>query len=213
MLRVLNSSTAKVPKWSDDSNWEWQSIDITEQHEELHRLLAKWSRSGSNLLTLFKENSELRESCCHGTTLLSSTRDGVAQLTWFPHRLEHKHASQKDRALTQFIESLVNPLAWKLGGPCAGCNRFYLKNTKRQIKYCSRGCSTNTTAQSATKRRREAEYSEKLFEAQLLIQKWSWHPRREKWKPWVAAKSKRMITEKWLTRAVNLGKLSPPIGR
>jgi len=41
----------------------------------------------------------------------------VAQLVWLPRRSGHKNASQKDVALTRFIQFLVNPLAPTLGGP------------------------------------------------------------------------------------------------
>jgi hypothetical protein len=208
---MLNASTATVPHWLNDSNWEWRDTDITEAQQELRRLIAEWNRSGPNLLKLFKQNPELEATCIQGTTLLIPTRGGVAQLAWFPRRAGHKNASQKDAALTRFIQFLVNPLAPTLGGPCERCGKFYIKNTKRQKTYCSRKCGTTKTALSATQKRRQAGYSRKLMIAQRAIAQGSKRGfARTSWKRWVKAHTKNEITEQWLTRAVNSGKLAAP---
>jgi hypothetical protein len=209
---MLNASTARVPHWLNDLNWEWRDTDITEAQQELRRLIAEWNRSGPNLLTLFKENPELQASCTAGTTLLIPNRDGVAQLAWFPGPAGHKNGSQKDVALTRFIHFLVNPLAPTLGGPCERCGRFYIKNTKRQKIYCSRQCGTANTALTATQKRRQAGYSRKLIIAQRAIEQWSQKGScRTSWKKWVSAHTKKEITQQWLTRAVNSGKLAAPV--
>jgi len=178
--------------------------------QELRRLIAEWNRSGPNLLRLFKQDPDLQEKCIRGTTLLIPTRDGVAQLAWTPHRANHKNFSQKDAALEHFTEFLVNPLALKLGGPCERCGKFYIKNTTRQKTYCSRRCGMGRTALSATQKRREAGHAKKLLTAQQMIEQYGKVRRWKGWKEWVHAESKGEITEKWLTRAVNLGKLIPP---
>jgi hypothetical protein len=69
------------------------------------------------------------------------------------------------------------------------------------------------TALSATQKRREADYAKKLLRAQQTIEQYGKVRRREGWKEWVCAKTSGEIveiTEKWLTRAVNSGKLIPP---
>jgi hypothetical protein len=209
---MLNSPSARVPHWLNDSYWEWRDTDITEAQQELRRLIAEWTRSGPNLLTLFKENPELQASCTAGTTLLIPNRDGVAQLAWFPRPAGHKNASQKDVALSRFIQFLVNPLAPTLGGPCGRCGKFYVKNTKRQKTYCSRQCGTANTASTATQKRRQAGYSRKLMIAQRAIAQGSKRDfARTSWKKWVKAHTKNEITEQWLTRAVNSGKLAAPV--
>jgi hypothetical protein len=208
---MLNASNATVPHWLNDSNWEWRNTDITEAQQELRRLIAEWNRSGPNLLELFKQNPELEASCTEGTTLLIPTGDGVAQLVWLPGRSGHKNASQKDVALTRFIQFLVNPLAATLGGPCQRCGKFYVKNTTRQKTYCSRGCGTANTALAATQKRRQAGYSRKLMIAQRAIEQWNKRGSpRTSWKKWVSAHTKKGITQQWLTRAVNSGKLAAP---
>jgi hypothetical protein len=143
--------------------------------------------------------------------MLIPNRDGVAQLAWFPRAAGHKNASQKDAALSRFIAFLVNPLAPTLGGPCERCGRFYIKNTKRQKTYCSRVCGTADTALTATQKRRQAGYSRKLMIAQRATEQWSTKGSpRTSWKKWVTAHTKKEITQQWLTRAVNSGKLAAP---
>lgn len=209
---MLNSPAVTVPYWLDDSNWEWRNTDSTDAQQELRRLIAEWNRSGPNLLKLFKENPELQASCSEGTTHLIPNRDGVAQLAWFPRVKGHKNRSQKDAALSCFIQFLVNPLATSLGGPCERCERFYIKNTKRQKKYCSPRCGTAVTALSATQRRRKASYSRKLMIAERAMAQWSKrNSARMPWKKWVKAHTNNEITEQWLTRAVNSGKLDAPV--
>lgn len=83
-----------VPHWLNDSNWEWRDTDITEAQQELRRLIAKWNRSGPNLLKLFKENPDLQASCTEGTTMLIPNTDGVAQLAWFPRAVGHKNVAK-----------------------------------------------------------------------------------------------------------------------
>jgi hypothetical protein len=210
VIDVLNSSTTRVPNLLNESRGEWQTVDRTEMQQELRRLIAEWDRSGPNLLQLFKRNPHLQESCIHGTTLLMPTRDGVAQLAWTPQRTDNKSSTQKDVALTHFIRFLVNPLALKLGGPCARCDRFYIKNTPRQKKYCSPQCGMSTTALSATRKRREAEYAMKLLKAQQLVEQYGNRRTPKGWKEWICAKTMGGITEKWLTRAEGLKRLMPP---
>jgi hypothetical protein len=91
---MLNASTARDPHWLNDSHWEWRDTDITEAQQELRRLIAKWNRSGPNLLKLFKENPDLQASCTEGTTMLIPNTDGVAQLAWFPRAVGHKNVAK-----------------------------------------------------------------------------------------------------------------------
>lgn len=179
--------------------------------QELHRLIAEWNKSGPNLDKLFKQNPDLQESCTRGTTLLIPTRDGVAQLAWTPDRTGPLNSPQKEAALSCFAQFLVNPLALKLGGPCARCGKFYIKNTTRQKTYCSGRCGTARTALSATQQRRQAGYAKKLLMAQQAVEQYGKARSRKGWKEWVLARTKGEITDKWLTRAVNLGRLAPPI--
>jgi len=178
--------------------------------QDLRRLIGEWDRSGPNLYALFKKHPDLQERCSRGTTLLIPTREGVAQLAWTPSRISSGNSPQKEAALTHFIRFLVNPLATKLGGPCARCDRFYIKNTSRQKTYCSTRCGTARTALSATQQRRKKDYEKKLLWARRLIEQYGSKRVRMGWKEWIAVKTKGVITEKWLTRAENLGKIQLP---
>jgi hypothetical protein len=37
---MLNATTAAVPHWVTDSNWEWRGTDITGAQQQLRRLIA-----------------------------------------------------------------------------------------------------------------------------------------------------------------------------
>jgi hypothetical protein len=213
VIRTLNSSTERVPVPLDASNWEWRSQDITERQQELRHLIDEWERSGRNLLKLFKRNPYLEESCTEGKTYLGPTRDGVAQLAWLPV-LKGRHVSpQKYGALTLFTQFLVNPLSLKLGGPCKRCDRFYIKSDPRNKAYCSRTCGKENTARASTKRRRKEEDDGKVLKAQLAIEQLMQKgPFGKDWKKRVATKMHSGVTEKWVTRALNMGKLERPPG-
>jgi len=208
VLGLLNRTTTIEPVVKNKSRWEWKEIDTTEVHQELRRLVSLWIESGPHLGLFFKRNPDLQEFCMHGRTILMPTREGLAQLGWLPHSSHHRIKTQEDRALALFTELLVNPGANQLGGPCARCNSFYVKNTKRQKVYCSRDCGSVQTAMSATQRSRRLAYNKKLAKAERRIERWMNGRRGRPWKVSVADGVE--ITIKWLTRAVNAGKLAEP---
>ena len=173
VIRALNSSTERLPFPLDASNWEWRSQDVEERQQELRRLINEWEKSDRNLLTLFKRKPDLEECCMEGKTYLMPTRDGVPQLAWLPVLKGPRVSPQKIAALTLFTQFLVNPLSLKLGGPCARCDTYYVKNTPRQKVYCSRTCGKGNTAQATTRKRRKEkeviDVSPTLFSLNLRL--------------------------------------------
>jgi len=209
MLRLLNSSTSRMPLWTGRSRWTWTTVDTSEIRHELRRLVTAWLDSGPNLLKLFKQHPDLQTCCTRGTTILVPTREGIPQLSWKPHLGSFKASTHKMIARGHFAEFIMNPLSETLGGPCARCDMFYIKRLNRRKKYCSTRCKSSTTALSATQKRRQADYAEKLFRAERARDLYNEKAHREKnWKKWVCGETG--ITVKWITRAVNAGKLLPP---
>ena len=177
--------------------------------DEVRRLISAWMKSGPNLLKLLRDNPELNGTCTQGRTFLMPSRDGVAQLGWVPHQGDPTLSPQVAAARTVFATFLVNPLSQKLGGPCARCGDYFLKRTQGQKVFCKRQCGTMSTALSSTRKRREAESAATLRKAEREISKWcKLRGRRPDWKKWVAGEAG--VHVKWLTLAVNKGRLLPP---
>lgn len=213
MLDALNNSTQRVPETLDASPWEWQLIDVTEKQQELMRLITEWDKCDRNLLKFFKRNPDLQRRCSEGKTYLIPARDGVAQLAWLPVRKGPRTSPQKEAALTLFTEFLVNPFSWKLAGPCRRCRRFYPKSDPRNKTYCGRKCASGSTAYSRTKKRRQDDRRDLLDKAQLALEKLKQKGSLPKnWKKLIASQVKIGLTQKWVTRALNVGALQWPPG-
>ncbi len=173
---------------------------------ELRGLVTVWQHSGPNVEKLFRKLPELSHWSVRGRMYFRATTTGRAYLDWEPESDISGQDPSKVLAMEYFMELVANPYWEYLGGPCAGCDKYYLKNTKRQKVYCSRGCAKNTTAKDATKMRRRQEEKRKIALAKDLL---SQCPPSADWKLWVSRKSH--LTRWWLTRAMNQGKLSRPI--
>jgi hypothetical protein len=202
-----------VPVTLDASHWEWQSIDVAEKQQELMWLIAEWEKCDRNLLKFFNRNPDLQKCCSEGKTYLIPARDGIAHLAWLPVGKAQRISPQKQAALTLFTGFLVNPLSWKLAGPCKRCRRFYAKSDPRNKTYCGRKCASGSTASSRTKKRRQDEHLDLLNKARLALEKLKQkgsHPKN--WKKLIANEVKAGLTQKWVTRALNVGELQWPPG-
>jgi hypothetical protein len=178
---------------------------------EFRRLVAAWQESGPNLANMLEKDKVLADRVRHGRTLLVPTRSGRGYLLWLPNPPGFNAREWKDHALTHFMDLIVNPQWHKLGGPCHRCGKYYIKKTARQKAYCSRRCGSVATALATTRRKRREERAHKLRKAEEAIGRLATVRIRLPWKKWVSAETK--ITEKWLTRAVNLGDLGEPAKR
>ena len=173
----------------------------------------RMGKCGRNLLKFFKRNPDLEQRCTEGKTYLIPARDGVAQLAWLPVWKGKRTSPQKDAALTLFTEFLVNPLSWKLAGPCKRCGRFYPKSDPRNKTYCGRKCASGSTATSRTRKRRQDDHRALLDKAELALEKLKQkgsHPKN--WKKLIAIQVKVGLTQKWVTRAWNKNELILPDG-
>jgi len=175
---------------------------------EFRRLVMLWMESGPNLAKMLKADEALAARTKHGRTLLVPTQSGKGHLMWFPNPVGYNASSWKDQALCHFMDLIVNPHCHRLGGPCARCNKYYVKNTARQKKYCSRRCGSMLTAKIHTREKRDSEHSEKLHNAQSAANKWTTMKTAMTWKKWVSMRTN--ISVRWLSRAVNRGELREP---
>lgn len=112
-------------------------------------------------------------------------------------------------ALRLFIELLLNPACNELAGPCIRCGSYYIRRSVRNKVYCSRSCGTRATALAATRKKRDEEYRAKFSLAEHAAREWATARTLQAWKPWVSRRHPG-ITVKFLTRAVNSGKLIAP---
>jgi uncharacterized Zn finger protein (UPF0148 family) len=190
-------------------------LDLSDMQVELRRLVALWMRCDRDLRKLFALEPPLAERSRDGRTILYVGVDGKADLEWFPvtpeeHLVTEKYdfASPNDNALRRFVNLIVSPGAEMLAGPCVRCDRYFLRNTKHARRYCSKTCSSSTTAVSSVKRKRERERKEKLQLAEARTGQWSTSSTRVDWIKWMLEDPQ--FSRNWLTRAVKNGEFKPP---
>jgi hypothetical protein len=185
----------------------------------LSRLVKSWQASGPNLKKMmhadFGQWRDVQESW---KARWLPTHTGRAHLLLLPDLPSNHMKKGKDGAyrptpeggaLVLFYSLTLNPEWDRLGGPCERCARYYVMNTVRHKKYCSRRCSSFATATASTRKRLAEEHADKLRRAQAAAQMWPNIRTVLKWKQWVSRKEPD-ITPKWLTRAVNKGELRSP---
>jgi hypothetical protein len=122
------------------------------------------------------------------------------------------------RTLIPAVESWVefgfftlNPYCEEVAGPCARCRNYYVKKRKSQKVYCSRLCGNTAAALVRTAEARKVEHKQKMIRAKALIRKWNTLKSRSGlvWKVWLR-EHEPSITDKFVTRWVNMGELPEP---
>ena len=103
---------------------------------------------------------------------------------------------------------------------CVRCGQFYLaKSDRTGRKYCSQRCSSFDTAVKSTKKRRKQDHEAKLRRVQQRIHRFEGlrAQAREQiadtkggWQLWVAEQTGPDVTQRFVTRALNKGELTPP---
>jgi hypothetical protein len=204
----LKSALIAQPENLESTCYVLNIVEPSELRIELRKLVRAWQESGPNLAKMLDADKALARRADHGVTRLLPTNTGKGHLLWLPTPPGFNPLSWKDHALAHFLDLVVNPLWYKLGGPCARCDRYYVKKTTLQKTYCSRTCGSTFTANFAVRKARKKEHVEKLQRAQLAADAWRITRTRLPWKQWVSNKTK--LTVKWLTRATNNGQLREP---
>lgn len=182
-------------------------LDYRPVQGELHRLVRMWFQSGRDIKKLLDLNSALKNQ-------VMNIRMGIVPMTDREPKLALLDVGNMDprdplcTATGLFVLFLLNPNRGRLGGPCAKCQRFYVKTTQRQTVYCSASCGHKSTARNADQLRRTQEQERRVKVSILSIAKFSIRPRRSDWKDWVAKDAQ--LTKHWLTRAERKGAISAP---
>ena len=182
---------------------------------ELWSLVSRWMDSGPNLRVLLDGDSSLKDKVLRRKTILYAGPEGQGYLDWVPDFVElggpgRRVETLPEQALTYFIDLITNPEWGRLAGPCERCSDYFLKETKHKRKFCSRKCTSASTATEHVKLGRERDKAIKIEKAKRLIDEWAdKQPRGFTWKKWVCRGPE--ITIQWLTRAVNKGDVRAPI--
>jgi hypothetical protein len=175
----------------------------------LRQLIKAWYDSGPNLEKMLQQDRELAHRVQRDwKVFLVPTKSGGAFLAFSPSAYESGLHRGEAIALHIFMNFLIHPQWERLGGPCARCDLYYIKKTRRQKVYCSKRCGRVSTAAAATRKALDHQKMEKLECAEGAIRLWEKGARQQPWKEFV---SKRCgITPRFLTRAVNDRRLSEP---
>ncbi|MGB8031457.1 MAG: hypothetical protein WCF30_17535 [Terracidiphilus sp.] len=183
--------------------------EIATFSQSLRALVEEWRSSGPNTEVMKQENPSLWEKIEHVTITIKPTSTGAAKIEPVGIPRENQGLTDAESLLYAFFLMLImNPLWERLGGPCARCNNFYIKKTKRQKAYCSKRCGKLSTSVDCNRKRRHAQHLEKVERAKRFIVKWQAFGSKGDWKMWVS--SKAGITSNWLTRSLNAREISDP---
>jgi hypothetical protein len=200
--------------------------------DQLCGLIQIWEDSGPNLQVMMARNplldARLRRSWQVGYRPQASGRAHLELIEGAPlsytemMSLYSRRAPEEGQAafraerdaLLLFAQLTLNP-QWKyFGGPCARCQRYYVKGRISQNKYCGPRCGSLATAQKSTNKSLAEARAKKVARANTLVRRWKTARTRQDWKIWIqnqTARRKLKITKKWLTIAVkeNYG-VKPP---
>jgi hypothetical protein len=178
----------------------------------LRKLVEEWMQSGPNTELMMQKNPSLWKNIEHITIALKPTKTGAVRIDPFGIPRENQGLTDFESLVYAFFLMLImNPYWNRLGGPCARCDKYYIKKTKRQKVYCSKRCGPLHTSVNCNRKRRQARHQKKVEKARKFISKWESVQSRRDWKKWVSEKTG--ITTNWLTRAVNTRELIEPAKR
>jgi hypothetical protein len=103
---------------------------------------------------------------------------------------------------------LFHPERENLRPPCLTCGQWYLSNSARKSRFCSRACFDKRKLIE----RRNSARAEKLARIRKALEKYPGRPKKCRdlsWKSWVAH-FEPDVTANFLTHALNKGELSEP---
>ena len=160
-----------------------------ELRRHLRQLVKAWQDSGPNLEQMtYGNDKELRtplQAICVGHWMPSTTGRAFLYVQPDVHRLEElmgRHRVHEEKpggvwkltteasAWIEFGFFTLNPHCEELAGPCARCDRYYIKKRASQTVYCSRRCGNAATAVVRTRERISDERADKLTRAKAATE-------------------------------------------
>lgn len=175
----------------------------------LRTLVGKWKASGPNIEKLKQQDPVLWERIELVTVSIKPTASGQVLIEPVGIPRENQGLSNDEGLLFGFfLMLLMNPLWKKLGGPCARCQKYFVKRSQRQKVYCSKRCGPLETSIAINRKRRKSEHQDKLSKVTRWIAQWENSRSKRDWKDWVSSKSG--ISRHFLTRAVGKGEIREP---
>ena len=213
------------------SRREWVSHYTQEDVVKLRRLVLAWidhrdngSRRLSQKIGLLQRGlakpdfREMELSSVDRADIgrhMDSIRTSVIRVSTGHYQLRFQDfdTQPRDVAVMEFVMLLLNPLSYKLSGPCPAptergeCGKWFIKKTKKARVYCSTKCANNAMQQ----RKRGNDLQVKIEAAQKAIDRYESRPAKYRnldWKSWAAEAAE--CEPKSITRWINRGDLRSP---
>lgn len=186
------------------------STRFPERANLLRNLVAQWRDCGRDLNKLFKIDESLEEpltSIWTGRFVID--QNGRAHLCIQPTKFRAE--TSREYAIAMLAALTLNPSEATLRGPCAHprCGKYFVKKSAKS-QYCSSACCQAHSARIHTDLSRRKEREDKLARARVAIGSWKSRRSNQDWKVFVTAREPD-ITVRFLTRAVGLNDLTPPV--
>jgi hypothetical protein len=199
-LSIYDSEKEALKDFVAVLNTQSKEVDV----RTLRRLLQQWRDSGKNTNKLFALEPRLRRVGMQ--SYVTGTESPRAELISTPH-LDSKDPISV--AEGRFLSFLLNTHNESLGGPCAECGEYFIKQTRRkEVVYCSQRCGRRVSSRLANRNRRQSERKEQLQLVKQSIEGWKRSKSKLDWKEWVSREKK--FSKNWMTRAMKSGEISEP---
>jgi hypothetical protein len=189
--------------------WGKARVDYRQTQSYLRKFVQAWFDSGPNVSKLFASNPDLERASRNIGAHVVATKTAQAKLLFTAASQNISPADPQFTALGLFLNFLLNPFNERLGGPCAYCEKYFVKKTRRKTAiYCSQPYAKRFTSRLANQNRRKTDYKDQLRIVGQAISDWQRARTRLPWKGWVSQKTH--VSKNWITRAVKKGEIGEP---
>jgi hypothetical protein len=207
VCQALNTEHFSV-RLPTPNGWVETAGDYKPTRDELRRLVKKWLESGPNIQKQFEADPVLAKASRVFDAFMIPTKTGLARVTYLPAPRDMTPGTPLSTALGLFLAFLLNPFNEKLAGPCKECDRYFVRNTKRQKTYCSQKCGRKHTSRESNRNKARAKKGSDIKRAQQMLHEWHKKIGKEEWKSYVHRRTG--ISKNRLTRAISKGELVLP---